>query len=94
MNIASADLESPDALRARIEADIAAGVFTWSDLARALGWTCTRASWRWPRPDTSRVKRVLGASQRGDGTRQKKALYSNLVRIAEAAGYDPVEVGL
>lgn len=93
MRITPDDLADPGPLRERIVADVESGRITWAEIARALGWSCPRGP-SGTRSDSSRVKRVLGALPRSDGARQKRSLYTNLVLIAEAAGYDPVEVGL
>lgn len=62
---------------------------TWSQIGRAMGWTLSRG-----RADTSTVQRALGLRPGAKGETNRRIDYETAVRLARAAGLDPVEVGL
>lgn len=63
-----------------------------ADIARRLGW------YDHGRPDGPRVKRVLGLRPNGRGTKgpaiRTHITYRNALRLADAMGLDPWEIGL
>lgn len=61
--------------------------FSWGELCRRLDWMLVK-------PDTSRLKRVLGLSPNSDGKYQQTVQYETAVALCEALGVDPVDVGL
>lgn len=66
---------------------------TLADIARTLGWSLHG------RPDSGRVSRALGIRPYNPGRGQPNRLraacsYEMAVRLAEAIGADPYEVGL
>jgi hypothetical protein len=71
---------------------------TLATICHRLGWTNAKKSRPNPSPDTTRLRRRLGhATQRmGNGAqgKSKRVQYDVAVRICEAAGIDPVDVGL
>lgn len=67
---------------------VLAGDKSLTEIARDLGMV---------RPDTARLRRLLGISANGKGGRRYRQAgmsYDNAVRIASAADIDPVDVGL
>lgn len=61
--------------------------FSWGEICRRLGWVVEK-------PDTSRLKRTLGLQDTGYGAFNKTVQYETAVKLCEALGLDPVDVGL
>lgn len=71
---------------------------TLGQVARNLGWYKTRAKWKTPQADSSKVSRTLGMSKyrTGSGTwvLRQSVNYELALKLLEAMGQDPVEWGL
>lgn len=79
---------------------------TAGDVARRMGWTRRQGKTRkdgrragpWMCADISRVKRALGLNPEGGsrngGKMRREIDYDTALRLAEAIGVDPTDVGL
>lgn len=68
--------------------------FTLTDLARRLGWFETRKSESRPRPDATRVSRLLGINAKGNHSESKRVEYENAVLLCRALDLWPVDCNI